>query len=51
MTRNPLVHYSTGTTPVFNIQKCNVTIEAPSYQSCKQTPKKKRCHIIDSDSE
>ena len=51
MTRNPLVQYSIGTTPVFNIQKCNVTIEASSYQSCKQTPKKRRCHIIDSDSE
>ena len=35
MTRNPLIHYSTGTTPVFNIQKSNVTIEAPFVQPLK----------------
>ena len=53
MPHNPFKHYSTcaAPTPVFNMQNCRVVIEAPSYQPSKHTPKKRRCHIIDSDSE
>ena len=49
---NPLLRYSTcGPAPVFNMQNCNITIEAPSYHPREQASKKRRCHIIDSDSE
>ena len=47
-----LVNYSScAPAPVFSMQNCNVAMETPSYQPCKQAPNKRICHIIDSDSE
>lgn len=51
-THNPLLQYSTyGPAPVFNMQNCNIIIKTPSHQPHQQLPKKRRCYIIDSDSE
>lgn len=59
MQQKYLQQYSTtGLVPVFNMQNCNITIETLSYQPQNlplsyqpQNPKKRRCYIIDSDSE